>query len=266
MPENGALKGFEADCKLVDAVRPSPNFGDRATGRMPVIVVLHYTGMKTAEGALDWLCREEAQVSCHYFVFEDGRIVQLVAENKRAWHAGKSCWRGERDINSRSIGIEIANPGHEFGYVDFPQKQMDGVVELVGDIFRRRKIPDANILAHSDIAPLRKEDPGERFDWRQLYEAGLGVWVEPAAIVVGRDMRLGDEGEQVQQYQMSLAKLGFEISASGEFDELTVACTQAFQRRYRQEKVDGVGDVSTVDTLRRLLERLSPIANKKEFP
>ncbi|MCF6321015.1 MAG: N-acetylmuramoyl-L-alanine amidase [Rhizobiaceae bacterium] len=251
MPEG--LTQFTADSSLVELLSPSQNYSERVAGKALNMIVLHYTGMKTAEAALAWLCDDEAQVSCHYFVFEDGRIAQLVAEEKRAWHAGKSCWQGERDINSRSIGIEISNRGHEYGYVDFPQVQMDSVIELVGDIVKRRNIPAANILAHSDVAPMRKEDPGERFDWRQLHEAGLGIWVEPAAIVAGGEMRLGDKGRQVQQFKAGLEKLGFEISPDDKFDELTAACTRAFQRRYRQERVDGVGDVSTVDTLERLI-------------
>lgn len=253
MPEPRQQLLSKADCRFVNDVMPSPNFGERAAGKSLDMIILHYTGMPTAQGALDWLCREEAQVSCHYFVFEDGRIVQLVGEEMRAWHAGNSCWQGEIDINSRSIGIEIANPGHEFGYADFPQMQMDEVVKLVGDIVERRKIPATNILAHSDIAPLRKEDPGERFDWKLLHDIGLGIWVEPIAIVEGEVMRLGDAGAQVEEFQKRLRRLGFKIAVNGQFDELTQACTVAFQRRFRQEQIDGVGDVSTVETLAKVL-------------
>jgi len=266
MAERDALINFTADSSLADGVVPSPNFGERAADKSLDMVVLHYTGMKTAEAALAQLCSENTEVSCHYFIFEDGRIVQLVAEEKRAWHAGQSCWHGERDINSRSIGIEIANRGHEYGYTDFPQTQMAAVVALVGELYKRIKIPAANILAHSDIAPMRKEDPGERFDWQRLFQAGLGIWVEPSPICAGGELVPGDEGDNVARFQAALAKLGFEISAGGEYDETTAACARAFQRRYRQEKVDGVGDISTVDTLRRLLEKLSCLPDKKEIP
>ena len=232
---------------------PSPNIGERPKGKALDIVVLHYTGMKTGQGALDWLCREEAQVSCHYFVFEDGRIAQLVAEKYRAWHAGNSYWHGETDINSRAIGIEIANPGHEFGYVDFPDVQMKAVVALVGDISKRRKIPAAKILAHSDIAPMRKEDPGERFDWKMLFDAGLGKWVEPHPICEGDVLRAGDVGDKVRDYRAMLRNYGFEIEAGNIFDTFTQACTTAFQRRFRQKCVDGIADISTIETLKKII-------------
>ena len=228
------------------------------------MVILHYTGMETADSALDWLCRVEAQVSCHYFVFEDGRIIQLVGEDKRAWHAGQSCWQGETDINSRSIGIEIANPGHQYGYVDFPGIQMDQVVRLVGDIVARHSVPAANILAHSDVAPMRKEDPGERFDWRKMHRAGLGNWVEPSPIISGPQLALGDCSKNVENFQTALGELGFELSINGEFDELTLCCTEAFQRHFRPGRVDGIADLSTIDTLNRLLD-LSRNSSADEF-
>jgi N-acetylmuramoyl-L-alanine amidase len=243
-----------ADYRFVEANISSPNYNERRDGILPDMVILHYTGMENADGALNWLCQEKAQVSCHYFVYEDGRIVQLVGEDKRAWHAGQSCWKGETDINSRSIGIEIANPGHQFGYVDFPEAQMDSVIKLVGDIVARHAIPAADILAHSDVAPTRKEDPGERFDWRLLHAAGLGIWVEPSPIIPGEKLALGECSEEVKNFQSGLGELGFEIAASGDFDDLTFYCTKAFQRHFRQEKVDGIDDLSTIDTLNRLLE------------
>ena len=248
--EKEALVG---DTELVDFLAPSPNFGERPKNKSLDMIVLHYTGMKTARGALDWLCREEAQVSCHYFVFEGGRIAQLVAEKNRSWHAGNSYWHGETDINSRSIGIEIANPGHEFGYCDFPNAQMKAVVALMNDITARRTIPRQNILAHSDIAPTRKEDPGERFDWKKLYDAGLVQWVEP--VTMGNDavLKLGDEGAIVANFRMLLGQYGFDIEAGDKYDEITQCCARAFQRRHRPKCVDGMGDFSTIETLRRVL-------------
>ena len=247
------INTFEADSGLVDFVAASTNFGERIVGKALDMVVLHYTGMKTAQGALDWLCAEEAQVSCHYFVFEDGRIAQLVAEKHRAWHAGNSYWHGECDINSRSIGIEIVNPGHEFGYVQFREAQMVAVVNLLKDIGTRRNIPKQNIVAHSDIAPTRKEDPGELFDWKRLYDAGLVHWIEPVEMGEGDILQLGEKSGAVKNYQRLLKNYGFEISASGEFDEMTAACTTAFQRRFRQGQVDGKCDASTLGTLKKLL-------------
>lgn len=254
MPEE-AGHSFKADSSLVTEVVASPNFNDRRADTVLDMIILHYTGMESVAGALNWLCHHEAEVSSHYLIDEEGKVTQLVAEKYRAWHAGQSCWKSVRDINSHSIGIEITNPGHEYGYVDFPQIQMDAVVALVGDITRRNLIPPQYILAHSDIAPLRKQDPGERFDWRQLYEAGLGMWVEPAPIIEGDQLGLGDQGVPVKTYQMMLGELGFEVEKTGNYDELTYACTTAFQRHFRQEKVDGIADHSTVETLKRLLAK-----------
>ncbi len=254
MPERPGQNKFPADSRCVGQVHPSPNYGERQAISSPDMIILHYTGMKNGEAALDWLCDRESKGSCHYFVFEDGNTVQLVTEGKRAWHAGNSCWKGERDINSHSIGIEIVNPGHEFGYVDFPSVQMRAVVRLVGDVVERNDIPAINILAHSDIAPLRKEDPGELFDWHLLYKGGFGAWVTPSPIVCGEKLMPGLRNEKVKVFQSALGKLGFEINISGEFDDLTFACTTAFQRHFRQERVDGIADISTVDTLNRLLD------------
>ena len=253
MPENQIQRTLEASSALVEKLKASPNFGDRPSQTPIDMVILHYTGMESSSGALAWLCDAQAQVSSHYFIDEGGCISQLVDETRRAWHAGISYWRGERDINSRSIGIEIANPGHNCGYVDFPPVQMRSVVALVGDIVERNNIPPANILAHSDIAPLRKKDPGELFDWRLLHNAGLGIWVEPSPVIAGKAIGCGDRGKAVRDFQINLGRLGFEITADGIFDELTLACTRAFQRHFRPQKVDGIADISTHDTLKRLL-------------
>lgn len=254
MPEDWGAEALVADTALPAEITPSPNIGDRAVGKTLDMIILHYTGMVSGAAALDWLCREEAQVSCHYLVFEDGTLHQMVAENKRAWHAGKSYWRGETDINSRSIGIEIVNPGHQYGYVDFPDAQMECVVALVADICGRHAIPAANILAHSDIAPMRKEDPGERFDWQRLHNAGLGVWIEPSPVKAGDCLQLGDKNARVLAFQEMLHTWGYGVECNGKFDALTHACTVAFQRHFRQQNIDGIADFSTVETLKRLLK------------
>ena len=254
MPEESADKPLRADSQFVDRVIPSPNFGERRQENPPEMAVLHYTGMKNAEVALRRLCCRDAEVSSHYLIRENGEIIQLVAEDQRAWHAGNACWRGIKDINSRSIGIEIVNRGHEHGYVEFPDVQMESVVRLLGDVVARNRIKPENILAHSDIAPLRKQDPGELFDWHSLHKAGLGIWVKPAPVRPGNQLEMGQEGDGVLSYQLALKKLGFEIEANGKFDQLTFACTTAFQRHFRQEKVDGIADKSTIDTLNKLLE------------
>jgi N-acetylmuramoyl-L-alanine amidase len=236
-------------------VRPSPNHGERRGVDRPDMIILHYTGMPTQEGALDWLCRPESEVSCHYVVYEDGRVFQLVPEGLRAWHAGKSLWKGEADINSRSIGIEIANPGHP-SLPDFPDAQIAAVIDLCRDCTTRWSIAPERVLAHSDVAPVRKIDPGERFPWGRLHGAGVGHWVEPAPIAGGRFFQAGEAGPPIEALQSMLALYGYGIPVSGEFCDKTKGVVEAFQRHFRPEKIDGVADISTLDTLHRLLSGL----------
>lgn len=159
---------------MIDA--PSPNFGARAKGKKISFLILHYTGMPTAEESLRIMQDPKHQAAAHYMVDEQGRMYQLVSEDKRAWHAGKSYWAGEEDINSCSIGIEIQNPGHEHGYTRFPRQQIDAVVKLSSAIIKRHHILPQNVLAHSDVAPARKQDPGELFPWKELAARGVGLW------------------------------------------------------------------------------------------
>jgi N-acetylmuramoyl-L-alanine amidase len=234
-------------------VAPSPNFGERRGITAPDLLILHYTGTKTAEEALARLRDPAAEVSSHYLVFEDGRVAQLVPEARRAWHAGVSSWEGTSDINSRSVGIEIANPGHEFGYPDFPQKQIKAVIALCQDIVARYRIRADRVLAHSDVAPGRKQDPGEKFPWRQLHKAGVGHWVMPSRGGKGAALKAGDGGADVLALQEELASYGYGISTSGEFDSTTANVVAAFQRHFRPAPVDGVADASTRITLQKLL-------------
>ncbi|QRM55999.1 N-acetylmuramoyl-L-alanine amidase [Sinorhizobium sp. BG8] len=238
------------------AAAPSPNHGERAGGRAPDMIILHYTGMDTGEGALAWLCREDSQVSSHYFVEEDGSVLQLVPETRRAWHAGKSVWQGETDINSRSIGIEIVNPGHPGGLPDYPEKQIAAVIELCLDCGQRWGIRPELVLAHSDVAPVRKVDPGEKFPWSTLHAAGVGHWVEPAPIKGGRFFQRGDQGQPVEALQSMLSLYGYGTEINGVYSEKTEGDVAAFQRHFRQERVDGIADFSTIDTLHRLLSAL----------
>jgi N-acetylmuramoyl-L-alanine amidase len=221
---------------------PSPNFDARSGP--PDMIVLHYTGMRTGEAALGRLRDPEARVSAHYMVEEDGRVFALVPEARRAWHAGKSFWRGETDINARSIGVEIVNPGHEFGYRPFPDAQIAAVIELVADVRSRWAIDDARILGHSDVAPERKEDPGELFPWKRLAEAGHGLWVEPAA-APGSPLSQGDAGPGVFALQAGLTRLGYDSAPSGDYDAATASVVRAFQRHWRQARIDGVADGET---------------------
>lgn len=251
-------ESFKADY-MGAIVRPSPNFENRIDGATPQFLVLHYTGMEDAESAEKLLCSPEAKVSAHYVVEEDGKIVQLVGETFRAWHAGESFWRGVSDINSHSIGIEIVNGGPLFNFPDYPEQQIDSVIKLCRSITGRYNIAPRNVLAHSDIAPHRKIDPGEKFPWQTLFEAGIGHYVRPAAISGGRFMNIGESGRPVEAYQSMLALYGYGIEITGLFDERTRLVTEAFQRHFRPEKVDGVADVSTIDTLHRLLGTLQSL-------
>ena len=268
------------DSPLVDALRPSPNFGARKDGKTVDCIIVHYTGMPAGKGlssgerAIRWLENPVAQVSAHYVVDEDGRITQMVAEAQRAWHAGAGAWGGERDINSVSIGIEIAHPGHIWdlgaipdrdstapvephpGYYEYAPGQILAVIRLISDIVRRQRLNPNHILAHSDIAPARKQDPGEKFPWNQLFEAGLGLWVEPEPVGGDPGFGPGDQGEAIRAHQKVLASLGYDIAANGLFDETTREVITAFQRHWRQARVDGRSDLSTILTAQRL-ERLA---------
>jgi N-acetylmuramoyl-L-alanine amidase len=235
---------------------PSPNFGKRAEGKRIDTLILHYTGMASAERALRWLCDPASSVSAHYFIFEDGRVVQLVDDQDRAWHAGKSFWAGETDINSCSLGIEVVNPGHEFGYRPFPDEQIEAVIALCRDLAGRHPIAPARVLAHSDVAPMRKEDPGELFPWQGLFEAGIGHYIAPAPIVPGPVLQPGDSGEAVSSLKLRLLEYGYGLAAGSEFDVEVAAVVRAFQRHFRPQLVDGIADPSTIVTLDRLVATL----------
>jgi N-acetylmuramoyl-L-alanine amidase len=201
---------------------PSPNYDDRD---QPVsMVVLHYTGMEDAASAIERLRDPEASVSCHYLVAEDGQVLRMVAEDKRAWHAGRSYWRGTRNVNAASIGIEIVNPGHEFGYRPFTPQQMDALLPLLADIVRRHQVPRANVVGHSDVAPARKQDPGELFDWGLLARHGLAVSRPTRGLV---DPHWTDSG-----FLLALERYGYDVREPQ-------AAVTAFQRRFRPELVDG---------------------------
>jgi N-acetylmuramoyl-L-alanine amidase len=244
---------FAPDSCVVADVLPSPNHGERKDGRRPDMILLHYTGMADPESALELLRARGSDVSAHYFVFEDGRIIQLVQESRRAWHAGKAQWAGETDINSCSIGIEIANPGHEHGYPDFPKRQIAAVTALCRSIQTRNIIPPGRVLGHSDVAPDRKQDPGEKFPWRTLYDSGVGLWVKPAAIMnFGQGFAFGDRGNAVAALQKSLSDYGYGLQINGEYDSITQEVVVAFQRHFRPERIDGVADTSTRSTLQDL--------------
>jgi N-acetylmuramoyl-L-alanine amidase len=205
---------------------------------------MHYTGMPTAEEALARLCDEQAKVSAHYLVDEDGTVHALVDEKDCAWHAGLSYWRGQRNVNPVSIGIEIVNPGHEWGYRAFPEAQMKALAALSVDITQRHKIAPRDVIAHSDVAPQRKEDPGELFNWAWLARNGVGRWPgkRGRGEEKGRILKQGDTGETVLKIQSDLAEYGYEVPHNGLFDEETHKVVIAFQRHFRPSDIRGIWD------------------------
>ena len=218
---------------------PSPNFDERD---QPVsMIVLHYTGMKDAAAAIARLRDPEARVSCHYLVAEDGQVLRMVAEGKRAWHAGRSYWRGLQNVNAASVGIELVNPGHELGYRPFPKEQMRSLVPLLADIVKRHQVPRANVVGHSDVAPARKQDPGEYFDWGLLARYGLAVARPTRGLV---DPNWTDGG-----FLLALERYGYDVGDAK-------AAVTAFQRRFRPELVDGeIDGESRAILLQLLLDR-----------
>lgn len=220
--------------------RPSPNFAARPSGQPVDILLMHYTGMRTANEALDRLCDAKARVSSHYTIDEDGRIYRHVSEEHCAFHAGISYWAGARDINARSIGIEIVNPGHEFGYRAFPDVQIEAVIALSKDILGRHNVPRERVIGHSDVAPARKEDPGELFPWARLAGEGIGLWPGKAELDCS--------------FEAGLRRFGYGIQPDAEvsFEQAVTA----FQRHFRPSRVDGVADDECKQILEGLLEAL----------
>jgi len=217
--------------------RSSPNFDARPGAGTVDMLILHYTGMRTAKEALDRLCDPAAKVSAHYLIEEDGTAWRLVNEGRRAWHAGISSWRGRSDINGASIGIELANPGHEFGYRPFPEPQMAAFEELAREILARHPIPARHVLGHSDVAPQRKQDPGELFDWERLARAKIGLWPDFDASA--------QSPQGTAELQAALAEIGYGCPASGELDAETQAVLAAFQRHFRPALCNGQPDEET---------------------
>lgn len=215
--------------------RPSSNFDERPPGTPIDMLVIHYTGMESCEAAIERLCDPDSKVSAHYLIDEDGSITQLVEEDYRAWHAGEAYWRGHRDINARSIGIELVNPGHQFGYRPFSESQMRRLETVALDIVRRHQIPAHNVVGHSDVAPRRKEDPGELFDWFRLFDFGVGVWPEGAV-----------DSEMVEEEAVAMLKIiGYENV------DMAVSL-KAFQCHFRPANINGKLDEETAGLLKAL--------------
>ncbi|MEJ0095289.1 MAG: N-acetylmuramoyl-L-alanine amidase [Methylocella sp.] len=244
---------MKPDTALSATVRPSPNHGERKGGRVPNSLILHYTGLTSGEAAVQLLCDPVAEVSSHYLVLEDGSLLQLVPESRRAWHAGRGVWAGESDMNDVSIGIEVAHPGHKGGSPPYPSAQIATVIALCQDILSRHAIPPQRVLGHSDIAPYRKIDPGEFFPWSYLAKAGVGHYVAPCAIGDSPRLEQGAQGSEVEELQAALISYGYDLDVTGLFDAKTETIVRAFQRHFRPALVDGVADFSTITTLRKLI-------------
>lgn len=231
---------------------PSPNFDTRANAQMPDMLVLHYTGMQSGREAIARLKDPVAKVSAHYVVEENGNIIQLVDEKNRAWHAGGSHWAGVDGVNGCSIGVEIVNPGHEWGYTEFPDAQMQAVLSLSKEIVARYNIAKNRVLGHSDVAPDRKQDPGELFNWRLLAEHGVG-FVVPDNLSDGDEVSAQSPKKEISDLQLKLQQFGYGLDVSGEYDAATKACVTAFQRHWHQAGVTGVASKATVAKLNYLL-------------
>lgn len=228
--------------------RPSPNHDERPQGAPIDLLVLHYTGMKTGAEALARLCDPAAKVSAHYTIDRDGRIYRHVPEERRAWHAGVSYWAGERNVNARSIGIEIVNPGHEFGYVPFADPQIEALIDLSREIFARHPIAPARVVGHSDVAPARKEDPGELFPWKCLSEYGIGLWPDTRSLTC-------EGAVSAQDATASLARFGYGVPP--EADVPLEKVITAFQRHYRPARLDGTWDEECGGILGSLLREIN---------
>ena len=242
---------------------PSPNFGPRPDGVRIDMLILHYTGMASAAAALARLCDPAAAVSAHYLIDEEGTVFRLVPEAARAWHAGRAFWAGERDVNGRSIGIELVNPGHELGYRPFPEPQMAALEALAADILARHPIPPERVLGHADVAPTRRRDPGELFDWARLARAGIGLWPAaegPPAEAAGGAAAPEAMGGLIREAQARLAAFGYEIAPSGRLAAHDRAVLAAFQRHFRPARVDGRLDGETLALIRRLPAPAGPAA------
>ncbi len=229
---------------------PSPNHDARPGGMAVDMLIIHYTGMNTATEALERLCDPASKVSAHYLIKEGGDIHALVPEDRRAWHAGVSLWAGRPQVNDCSIGIELVNPGHEWGYRAFPDTQMNALADLTLDICRRYAIAQDRILGHSDVAPDRKTDPGELFDWRRLAKAGVGYW--PHALD-GLSLSGAAGGVDVGKLQRDLANLGYGLPLTGEYDTASALVVAAFQRRWHQSAKLGELDQQTLAIIKILL-------------
>ena len=232
---------------------PSPNFGPRRGGARPDMAVLHYTGMATAAEAIARLADPASEVSAHYVIDLDGRAVAMVAEEMRAWHAGVAHWAGEGDVNSRSIGIELVNPGHELGYPPFPEPQMAGLEALLATIMSRHAIPPERVVGHACVAPARKRDPGKKLDWRRLARRGLSIWLDPEPDEAGAGGPTA--GADAGRFQSAARAFGYAVPESDEWCPATLAVWQAWLARFWPARAGEAPFAAGVRHLERLARR-----------
>lgn len=230
---------------------PSPNYNVRPSDADVDTVIIHYTGMKTADAALARMCDPASEVSAHFMIEDDGKCHELVAPEHRAWHAGVSYWRGQENLNHTSIGIELVNPGHEFGYQAFPDVQIDSLLELLHHL-KPFAVPRANYIGHSDVAPSRKTDPGEFFPWHTLADQGFGIVAKSAGRDTTRILGTGDTGPEVMRLTLQLRAIGYDLEEDDQYCQATSHAVAAFQRHWRQSLVSGVFDKGTQEIVMEL--------------
>jgi N-acetylmuramoyl-L-alanine amidase len=246
---------------LTHALHPSPHFEPRRGKARADMLILHYTGMMSAPRVIAWFASPASKLSSHYVVDEAGHITQMVSERDRAWHAGVGSWAGETDINSASIGIEIQNPGHDLGYPDFPEAQMRAVIALSRDIVERNHIPPTRVLAHSDVSPGRKIDPGEKFDWPAMHAGGVGHWVAPVPLdEADGGLGAGASDPAILRATSLLARYGYGIAPASTLDAAGAKVVRAFQLHFRPARPDGRLDRSTLATLEALVAAAERVA------
>ena len=236
----------------------SPNFDKKKRRKKAIkVIVIHYTGMQSERESLNRLCDLKSKVSSHFFINKNGKIYNLVKENKVAWHAGKSCWRNFKNLNKNSIGIELANKGHEFGYTSFKKKQISSLIIVIKNIIKKYKIEKKNIVGHSDIAPLRKMDPGEKFPWKSLAKKNIGIWynIKKNQSKDYRKIKINDKKEKIN-FIKNLNKIGYCLSVNTNNKNLYNKNLEAFQRHFRGELVNGILDKECTIIAEKLSKKL----------
>ena len=240
----------------IDSFFYSPNFNSKKRSKNSIkIVVIHYTGMQSERESIIRLCNPESKASSHFFINQNGKVYRLVQDNRIAWHAGKSCWGKYKNLNKNSIGIELVNKGHQFGYTNFKKKQLLSLIKICKSLVRKYKIKKRNIIGHSDVAPLRKIDPGEKFPWKQLSKKNIGIWHSFKPNLLRKLRRIGISSKKDKiKFVKNLKKIGYCFSINNKF--FFVKIVKAFQRHYRQEVINGLLDKECLIVAENLSKKL----------